>query len=503
MPTDNQFHADITAQYTDKVLPLHKGNRLIEALPPAMDDSQLFDALEMRPQFDDSQRDWPAHERMQMVTQLFHSMFPLGRHVQLARTIDMMLRHGYSNRSFRSSVETLGRIHEAEKAGALLKGYNQGFTSTAMTKALLGSPGTGKSASIQRVLNMYPRVIYHPEHHVYQVPFLYIETPHDGTSIKGLAHGIFRRLDEVIPGADYFGLYCSKSRTTDETLLGQLSRVLSLHHVGLLVCDEIQNVLNARKERQSVMSLLVSASNEFGVPILFVGTHKAQCLLELDFRQARRSSNIGTPAWDRLNRDASPKEWKVFLEQMWDFQWVKHPAQLTQDLEDALYWHSQGITDLILKLFVGAQLRAIQNGTERITVELIDAVAQEELKSVQDMTAAVRSNNLSWLARYPDLASIKVEDLPPRNLRSHVEAPQDRQPSDKPSFRPAALPLPAKPIPVKRLKKGKTSNDGKVVQLQTPDLRRVPEIAAQSQQDLAQQLRAEGLVSGLESILPF
>jgi len=92
-----------------------------------------------------------------------------------------------------------------------------------------------------------PKVIYHEEYNLYQIPYLHVEMPSDGSSIKGLAHGILQKLDELIPGADYYSQYALKGKAGADTIMRSVARLMNLHLVGLHICDEVQNLTNATK----------------------------------------------------------------------------------------------------------------------------------------------------------------------------------------------------------------------------------------------------------------
>jgi len=77
----------------------------------------------------------------------------------------------------------------------------------------------GKTTLVKRWCAHIDEVIYHPDLHVYQVPYLHVEMPSDGSSIKGLAHGILQRLDQLIPGANYYHDYAIKGRPGADTLI--------------------------------------------------------------------------------------------------------------------------------------------------------------------------------------------------------------------------------------------------------------------------------------------
>jgi len=186
---------------------------------------------------------------------------------------------------------------------------------------------------------------------------------------------------------------------------------MNMHLVGLLICDEVQNVTNARKGEQTVMTELVSACNDLKVPILFIGTNKAARVLGLDFRQARRALGPGATQWSNLARytaDGQPGEWAGFMEVLWGFQWVTNPVPLTPHLLDVMYHYTQGILDLAIKLFAGAQARAMADGTERLSAQLLAAVYNEDMSLIHPMIDALRSGDLGVLQAFEDIAPLTI-----------------------------------------------------------------------------------------------
>ncbi|MDN0075418.1 ATP-binding protein [Crenobacter sp. SG2303] len=401
------------ASYIEQRIPQYQGNPLIEALPPSLDDEGLLEELFIMPEFAPEQRNWHIHERVQMVAQLANFMVPLPRHLQLAHCLDALMRQGYIGRIPRSAAShrVFAKLHEQylQKASFPAK---SGITAQ-LSSSLIGLSGMGKTTTIKRLLSRIPEVIHHPDYGIYQIPYLHIETPYDGASVKGLAHSIFRKVDLLLPEAAYTKEYGKGGRTGAETLMNHAARILHMHCVGLLVVDEIQNLENSPKSRQALMTLLVSASNELGVPILFIGTNKARHILSLDFRQARRSIGQGLNYWDRLQKgdEAHPNEWEDFVSILWRFQWVRHPVAESTFLTDLLYQYSQGIVDIAIKLFAACQVRAMHDDSETITGQLITDVAQRELAMVAPMINAVRRDDVNALQAYDDIAPLNLEYL--------------------------------------------------------------------------------------------
>ena len=410
IPTQPFVHA----KYSPQRIPRYQGNPLIEALPPAPTEEQLVQMLTQMPDFHPDQRQWPISERLNLVTGLSNFCVPLARHVQLAYMLDNLMREGYVGRAPRTASHTqvLQRIYENQRSGVAYSPMHP-VAASALTTALLGLSGMGKTTTFKRLRAILPEVIYHPELKIWQIPYLHVEAPDDGATVKGLWHSILRKVDLLIPDANYYEIYGNKAHTSTETLMNNVARVLHIHSLGVLIPDEIQNLENAPKGKQSVMTSLVSASNELGMPLVFCGTNKARRLLSLDFRQARRSVGHGAIYWDRLSKGtfAHPDEWDDFIRVLWPFQWVKNFAELNPYLSDLMYHHTQGIIDLAIKLFAACQLRAMLDGTEQITAQLISNVFENEFTLVHPMVEALRNNDLQALAAFDDVAPINMESL--------------------------------------------------------------------------------------------
>ncbi|MRR56790.1 MAG: transposase [Deltaproteobacteria bacterium] len=401
------------ASYSKQRIPRFQGNPLIEALPTTFTVDELMQLLTEEPDFSPEQRDWSVEDRLLQVSSLSNFNFPMAHQVSLCLAADNLMREGYVGRAPKTAkhVQLLQTLYLNKKAGiGLSPSANQ--RTAALSASLVGMSGMGKTSTLERFQSQIPKVIIHPELNIWQIPILHIETPHDGASVKGLLHSILRQIDRLIPHANYYDTYAAKGRPSVETLINNVARVLHIHYVGLLICDEIQNLEHAPKNKQALMTLLVSASNELGVPILFVGTNKARRILSLDFRQARRSVGNGSTYWDKLAfNDSEESEWGLFLSNLWKYQWTKVYQPLTPHLSSLVYHYSQGIIDLTIKLFASCQWRAMLDGTETITAQLIASVANNELALVQPMISALRGQDLRTLESYDDIAPPCLDDL--------------------------------------------------------------------------------------------
>jgi hypothetical protein len=405
----------VIANYSTQRIPRYRNNPLIEALPPSLDDDELIGALQQYPDFDPEQRGWPTHERTQLILGLANFTVPLEDQVRLAYTMDSMVREGYVGRAPRTAEHTriFQQLYENQKANRAFS-LDALRTSPQLSTALIGPPGNGKTSSVKRVMALKPPVIFHPDLALWQIPYLHVEAPHDGASVKGLAYSILRQIDCLIPDARYYETYALRAHPSDRTLMDRVARVLHMHAVGMLIIDEIQNLANAPRNKQTLMTLLVSASNELQVPILFVGTNKARRVLNLDVRQARRSVGYGVDYWDRLHEAHSPDtpgQWEDFLTVLWHFQWTRNPVPLNPSFAKLMYRRSQGIIDIAIKLFAASQWRAMLDGSETLTLQLIEDVANKELAPVAPIIDALAAGNESEIDSLEDIAPIGLENL--------------------------------------------------------------------------------------------
>lgn len=531
----------MNANYTEQKIPRFRKNKLIEALPPSLDDDALLQSLVYEPEFSIEQRQWEAHERVQMIFGLTNFQVPLARHIELARTIDALMREGYVGREPRTAEHTrvYQKIYDSQITSQPHAGHNN-LSVAQFSCSLIGPSGMGKTTSIKRMLSRIPRVIFHSDLQLWQIPYLHIEMPHDGASIKGLAHSILRQVDKLIPDCHYYEMYAMRGNPSVETLMNNVALVLHNHCVGILICDEIQNLGNAPKNKQGLMTLLVSASNELQVPIIFVGTNKARKILGLDFRQARRSSGYGLDTWLPLQKGTldQPEEWEGFLSVLFEKQWVKHPVQLNDYLSNLIFHHSQGIIDIAIKLFAACQLRAIYDGTETITAQLIDAVWKASFQLVHPMIEALRSNNRSALEAFDDIAPLNLENIS-RDLGNQLYGKQLRATSIRPGndmFIPTlsatletigidqgkadsiaeqiaqegtALDLfegtkqaIAKLKPLKQVNSAKAKSNQLNVVYEPQDMRNAIQAAHQEQTSIMQQLELRRMLPSLDTILP-
>ena len=397
----------LVAKYLKQQLIDYSGNPLIEALPPILSFEEAFDQLSYLPEFYPSERNLSSHFRFHSILRLTRFFQPVGQTLDLEQRFSRFIRFGYVNRNpfQKQHVQTLNELH-FKLSNKQDIGLPPDLRVTASSFTLMGFSGIGKTSAIERILSLYPQVILHKKPlNTLQIVWLKLNCPFDG-SLKSLCMDFFQKIDLLI-GTNYYEKYgkTSMSISSMVTRMGQLSR---LHCVGALIIDEIQHLLSVKGEAsEKMMNFFVTLVNEIGIPVMMIGTMKAKSILQRDFRQARRGSGQGDMVWQQMEQG---DDWEVLMASLWDYQWTKEYVELNDYLQNVMYEESQGIIDIAVKLFILAQIRAIETGLEKITPNLIKQVSKDDLKLVQPMLAALKSGRGSEIAKYEDIIPMDLQE---------------------------------------------------------------------------------------------
>jgi hypothetical protein len=382
------------------------GNPCLEALPAAFSREELAGLLASYPVFSDDVRALPMEVRAEcLCLDLMDFLQPLDEHLDLGCQLGRLLRLGYHSRNpvdlayQRQLVAGAGEMVEAREQ---LKRHRRSSLANGMK--VTGISGIGKSTCIEAVLSLYPQVIWHGHYGEHaltraQVVWLKVDCPLDG-SPKALCRDFFAAIDPIL-GTSYADAYRGTGLAAHD-LLRAMANVAVQHWLGLLVIDELQNLTAARgRGDDSLLNFLLRLENSIGVPVIRVGTYKAESLFLDSFQLGRRGLGPGSFVWDRMRKTG--EAWRVFWAALWHYQYIRTPAVWDEDFDKVFYHETQGITDLAVKLFAVAQIRAMEVGTERLTPEFVSRVAAHDFRTVQPALSALRLGKSDGLARYEDL----------------------------------------------------------------------------------------------------
>lgn len=329
---------------------------------------------------------------------------PLSYHLYFQETLDSIIRAGYMRRNPRvdnSFVQEAYRRVLKGDATALKKQINishkdpEGLT-------LIGCSGMGKSFTIENVLSLYQQVIDHVEYGFLQVVYLRVEYPHDGKETS-LCHSILAELDNVLK-TDLLRQY---EYGTPNALVDAVVHAFKVYNVGVLVIDEIQNILvgsNTARGREKLFNFIVRLSNTSGVPLVFIGTPKAYKFIKTQLRVARRFSET----FEMKRPLATDRIWQLLLDGLWDWRLLdKDIVTMPAEVRNELYDKSKGITDLAVRLFFLAQMRAIRTYRNHITPAVISSVYTDSFQPMHALLNGLgegKTNDDDWSSFYEQKA---------------------------------------------------------------------------------------------------
>lgn len=204
---------------------------------------------------------------------------------------------------------------------------------------VIGKSGIGKSATISRAVSLISEkgIIELDNPYLKVVPCIVVQCPFDCSS-KGLLLEILRSIDSFI-GTNHFEK-ALKTRTTADMMLSKVAQVL-LNHVGLLIVDEIQNVVHHRNGRQLV-AMLTQLINSSGISICMVGTPEVELFFSSVNYLARRTLGLKYDSYEY------GEYFEVFCRILFQYQYVKEETVLTEKMTDWFFEHSNGTLALVV-----------------------------------------------------------------------------------------------------------------------------------------------------------
>ncbi len=399
----------LMARYGKEIGSQPGNNPLVLALPAIKSDVDWTRQLTTLPDYDEEHLKDAPHVRAYHVVAL-KDFFVVGeRALRLARQVDVLIRSGYAKRNpiggdhFRE-LQRAYACAQTAKAGRAQKTVFS-TPSSILTSSLVGVSGMGKSTTMEAILASYPQYLIHEKLGIHQVVWLKVDCPKDG-NVKELAFNILRAFDAVL-GTSHTPR--SAKNVTVDDLMARVMQLARVHCLGLLVVDELQNV-SVRKSggREELLNWFQELVNELKLPVFILGTFKARDVWQLDVRHTRRAGVMGSATWRPLDRGP---EFELLIEQLWGYQWLREPGELTEEFRAMVYEETQGIVAFIVDMFLVCQLHALGQGKETLSAKMFHEVARRDFEILQPLLSALRSGQPIRMQKFPDLGSYDVDEL--------------------------------------------------------------------------------------------
>ncbi|MGB5853750.1 MAG: ATP-binding protein [Oceanisphaera sp.] len=398
------------ARYNPAILPEHRGNPLIEALPIKLSDDDLVDVLSFYPPHSPEEMKLEPSYRVEYLTRLKALRQPLPIYFDCFRAVEIAIKEGYSAKNPLSPT-TMNYLHYPVGERTEVEPRTGYFQAKGCGITVIGESGVGKTCMLEQVLGHFPDSIIHTRYSGMPIPlrqivWIKVDCPED-SSVRALCHKILRELDLKM------GLEPTAKARTIPLLIEQIESRIKSSFLGILVIDEMQN-LNLAKAggADRLLGFIHNLVNNLGIPIIFCANPPFNELLSKTLKTARRAESNGYFEFGLMKND---DVWDLFVEELWELQWTNVKTSLTSGLNNTLYNLSVGNMDLAVRIFREAQRYIIGTEDERVTTAVLEHAANIAIKASRNITDEMRREQaIAVLQRKKQEPSTpKVVDKPP------------------------------------------------------------------------------------------
>ncbi len=331
---------------------------MIHLLPPMKSGQELITALEVLPEYDPAIIAADTPTRLMALSDLYRIYVPSQMSLEIYSKLYLALLRSLQKKGTKLAVQqqyqNFKAIKQQDYTGII--GGSDSFT-------IIGTSGIGKSSAISRAITLITenKILELENPYCKIIPCICVQCPFD-SSVKGLLLEILRKVDESIDTNYYQNAV--RARSTTDMLIGSVSQI-ALNHIGLLIVDEIQNVVNNRNGK-SLVGMLTQLINNSGISICMVGTPESTIFFEQAMQLARRSLGL------QYNLMEYGEQFRHFCEVLFSYQYVRNKTEITDAVIEWLYEHSGGNISIVVSLIHDAQEIAILNGIEYLNLEVLN-----------------------------------------------------------------------------------------------------------------------------------
>lgn len=335
-------------------------------LPEMKSGNELISALSIIPEYDETICQQNQAVRLMALSDLYQIYIPSQMSLEIYSKLYLALLRSMQKKGTQMAIkqryENYRAIQQQSYSGIL--GGSDSFT-------IIGTSGIGKSSAISRAISLITenRIIETDKPYTKIIPCLIVQCPFD-SSVKGMLLEILRKVDEEL-GTDHYNHAIKSRAATTDMLIGSVSSI-ALNHIGMLVVDEIQNVVNS-KNGKSLIGALTQLINNSGVSICMVGTPESTLFFEQAMQLARRSVGL---QYTTMKYD---EYFQSFCKIIFKYQFLKNQTEITAAITEWLYEHSAGVVSVVVSLIHDAQEIAILTGKEILNLDTLNEAYQQRL----------------------------------------------------------------------------------------------------------------------------
>lgn len=377
-------------------------NALIKKLPPMLTGEELDDTLAILPDYDPAIVQENEAVRLIALNELYKVFVPTKMAKEIYTRMYLSLLRSLQKKEGKLAIQQYMENHKAIRQ----QSYN-GLINGSDSFTIIGASGLGKSSSITRAIQLLAKEeileIRKPYSRI--IPCVLIQTPFD-SSVKGLLFEILRVVDEKL-GTKYY-VNATRARATTDMLIGSVSQV-ALSHIGLLVVDEIQHIVN-HKNGKTLVGCLTQLINNSGISIAMIGTPESTVFFTQAMQLARRSLGLHYEALE------FGPEFQKICDTLYRYQYVQHRTPLDFATTQWLYEHSNGNVSIVAGLIHDAQETAILDGSEILNMDTLRQAYQNRMAMLHPYISVPQRRQTSSVKKKAPILPQPVNEIPEEEI---------------------------------------------------------------------------------------
>ena len=334
-------------------------------MPSMLSGQYLVSTLSIFPEYRDSIRNENQAVRLMALSDLYRLYIPSQMSIEIYSSMYLALLRSMQKKVTKTAIKQQYQNHRAIQNQAY-----RGIMGGADSFTIIGDSGIGKTSAISRAVDLITenRVIEMDNPYTKVIPVLNVQCMWD-SSVKGLLLEILRTVDETLESSYY--QYAVKSRATTDNLIGSVSQV-ALNHIGILVIDEIQNIVNSKNGKRFI-AMLLQLINNSGISLCLIGVPDCIPFFEQTFQLSRRLVGL---RYSTMPFDAY---FESFCKVIFNYQYVQQKSEITPAITEFLYEHSAGVVSVVVSLIHDAQEIGILSRKEVLNLDTLNQAYKQRL----------------------------------------------------------------------------------------------------------------------------
>lgn len=392
----------------------YANNILIDACGPILTRAAVMRRLLHRPPLPGPiPAGTPAEILEHRMACLWRLHVPTAAGIELAQSIDILLRQGYVHRN-PAKASTWRHIYAQDSADL--------HCSVQLAACVVGLSGAGKTSALERALSLRQQVVVH-EHFphlvrpVHQLVWLKVDVPGSG-KVVDLVESLSRAADAVL-GTTYTADLL-KGRPRGARMAHEWLAKMACHFPGLIVLDELQNLFRIQSKaarrrardgerpelavvEDEALKFVLTLTNTSKIPFVGCGTPDGIAAFGTRMSTAQR---LLTGGYHRIDPDLPGKGGyfrQHLLNCLADYQWLPEKMEMTASVAEEIYRLTAGVPRICMMLWIHAQKRALARKASALSLEHLRHASANALAPLQPAVEALLSQDVNRMARYEDL----------------------------------------------------------------------------------------------------